>query len=109
RGRGLGAGGRMSSAVPTTGAVIPPRERGRYLGYFAAVFGVSSVIGPLLGGWLTDGPGWRWIFYLNLPVGAAALVATSVALKLPRHRRERTGSYGAAGRPAAALAASRRY
>jgi EmrB/QacA subfamily drug resistance transporter len=92
--QGLGAGGLMSIAFATIGDVIPPRERGRYQGYFAAVFGLSSVAGPLLGGWLTDGPGWRWIFYINLPIGAAALVATSWALKsMKTVRRQHTIDY----------------
>ena len=70
--QGLGAGGLMSLAFATIGDVIPPRERGKYMGYFGAVFGLSSVAGPLLGGLLTDGPGWRWIFYLNVPVAILA-------------------------------------
>jgi EmrB/QacA subfamily drug resistance transporter len=91
--QGLGAGGLMSIALAVIGDVIPARERGRYQGYFAAVFGISSVAGPLLGGWLTDGPGWRWIFYINLPIGAGALVATSIVLHLPRMRREHSIDY----------------
>jgi EmrB/QacA subfamily drug resistance transporter len=92
--QGLGAGGLMSVALATIGDVIPPRERGRYQGYFAAVFGVASVAGPLLGGWLTDGPGWRWIFYMNLPIGAVALFATSWALRgLVTTRREHSIDY----------------
>ncbi|MDP9363758.1 MAG: MFS transporter [Chloroflexota bacterium] len=91
--QGIGGGGLMAIAFSVIGDVIPPRERGRYQGYFGAVFGVSSVAGPLLGGWFTDGPGWRWIFYVNLPVGAVALAITSMALKLPTVRREHRIDY----------------
>ena len=65
------------------GDIVPPRERGRYGGYFGAVFGTSSVLGPVLGGFFADGPGWRWIFFINIPIGLAALVVTSVALQDP--------------------------
>lgn len=91
--QGIGGGGLMSIAFAIIGDVIPPRERGRYQGYFGAVFGLSSVAGPLLGGWFTDGPGWRWIFYVNVPVGIAALVITSMALKMPAVRREHRIDY----------------
>jgi EmrB/QacA subfamily drug resistance transporter len=91
--QGLGGGGLMALALAIIGDAIPPRERGRYQGFFGAVFGVSSVAGPLLGGWFTDGPGWRWIFWLNIPIGLAALVITSRALHMPKVRREHRIDY----------------
>ena len=91
--QGLGAGGLMSLALAVIGDVIPPRERGKYQGLFAAVFGVSSVAGPLLGGWFTDNLGWEWIFFINIPIGAAALVVTSLALKLHHVRRQASVDY----------------
>src|SRR6266540_5055441 len=91
--QGLGAGGLMSLAFATIGDVIPPRERGKYMGYFGAVFGLSSVAGPLLGGVLTDGPGWRWIFWINLPIGAVALAIVSARLKLKHVRRSHQIDY----------------
>jgi EmrB/QacA subfamily drug resistance transporter len=91
--QGLGGGGLFALALATIGDVIPPRERGRYQGYFGVVFGTSSVLGPVLGGWFTEGPGWRWIFYVNVPVGIAALVVTSAALKLRSVRRDHDIDY----------------
>jgi len=86
--QGLGGGGLMALALAVIGDVIPPRERGKYQGLFGAVFGVSSVAGPLLGGLFTDKLGWEWIFFINIPIGLAALVVTSMALKLHHVRRE---------------------
>ncbi|MFI6832789.1 MDR family MFS transporter [Kribbella sp. NPDC050241] len=91
--QGLGAGGLMSLAFATIGDVIPPRERGKYMGYFGAVFGLSSVAGPLLGGLLTDGPGWRWIFWINLPIGLVALGIVGAVLRLPHVRRSHKIDY----------------
>lgn len=91
--QGIGGGGLMSIALAIIGDVIPPRERGKYQGYFGAVFGVSSVAGPLVGGWLTDAIDWRWIFYVNLPIGIAALIITSLSLKMPLLRRDHKIDY----------------
>src|SRR4051812_17236217 len=71
--QGAAAGGLMSLAMAAVGDLVPPRERGRYQGYIAATFAVATVAGPLLGGLLVDGPGWRWVFYVNLPLGLTAL------------------------------------
>jgi EmrB/QacA subfamily drug resistance transporter len=78
--QGLGAGGLMVGAQTIVGDVVSPRERGRYSGIFMGMFGVTTVIGPLVGGAFVDSIGWRWIFYINIPIGAVALVVTSVAL-----------------------------
>jgi EmrB/QacA subfamily drug resistance transporter len=94
--QGLGGGGLFALALATMGDVVPPRERGRYGGYFGAVWGTSSVLGPVLGGFFTDGPGWRWIFFINIPIGLAALVVTSMALRMEHVRREHSIDYAGA-------------
>jgi len=91
--QGLGAGGLMALAIAIIGDVVSPRERGRYQGYIGAVFAVASVAGPLVGGFLVDHLTWRWAFYVNLPVGVAALLVTSVALDLPFRRSGHTVDY----------------
>ncbi|MEV6154439.1 MFS transporter [Nonomuraea sp. NPDC052129] len=86
--QGLGAGGLMSLAFAILADLLPPRERARYQGWFVAVFGLSSVLGPLAGGTLAE-VGWRWVFLVNVPVGAAVLALVARTLDLPATRRER--------------------
>lgn len=95
--QGLGAGGLMSISLAVVGDILSPRERGRYIGYLAAVFAFSSVAGPLLGGFFTDGPGWRWVFYINLPLGLLAFAVATRYLKLRvSHVRHQIDYVGAA-------------
>lgn len=88
--QGLGGGGLIILSQAAIADVVPARERGKYMGFMGAVFAVSSVAGPLLGGWLTEGPGWRWAFTLNIPLGIVAIVAVSVFLRLPKRERQDT-------------------
>lgn len=87
--QGLGGGGLMILSQAIIADIVPAKERGKYMGPMGALFGVSAVIGPLLGGWLTEGPGWRWTFWVNVPVGIAAIIVAWFTLKLPSHRSRR--------------------
>ena len=78
--QGLGGGGLMVTTMAAIGDIIPPRDRGRYQGFFGGVFGLSTVLGPLIGGFFVEHLSWRWIFYINLPLGLAALGVIAVLL-----------------------------
>ncbi len=84
--QGLGAGGLMVGAIATIGDMVSPRERGQYVGYMMAAMMVAMIAGPLVGGYITDSLSWRWIFYINMPVGGAALAYIIATLHLPRHK-----------------------
>jgi EmrB/QacA subfamily drug resistance transporter len=86
--QGLGAGGLISLAMAIVGDVIPPRDRGRYQGYFGGMFGASSVLGPLIGGFLVDQASWRWVFYVNIPLGIVALVVINRVLQFDHKPRK---------------------
>jgi EmrB/QacA subfamily drug resistance transporter len=102
--QGLGAGGLMVVTFAVVGDVIPPRERGKYQGYFGAVFGFSTVVGPLLGGFFVDNLSWRWIFYVNLPVGAVALAVIAFAFHARVDKRRHAMDYLGAALLAGTLA-----
>lgn len=88
--QGLGGGGLMVLSQAAIADVVPARDRGKYMGILGAVFGLSSVAGPLLGGWFTEGPGWRWTFWINVPLGVLAFAAVVLLLQKPAVERART-------------------
>ena len=83
--QGLGGGGLMISSQAITGDLIPPRVRGTYMAPMGAMFGIASILGPIVGGWLTDSVSWRWTFWINLPLGVLAFIAVAIVLHLPKH------------------------
>jgi EmrB/QacA subfamily drug resistance transporter len=103
--QGLGAGGLITTTIAVVGDIIPPRDRGRYQGIFGAVFGVSTIVGPLLGGFFVDNLSWRWIFYVNLPVAAVAMVVIGAVFHTRAERVEHAVDYAGAALLAGGLSA----
>ncbi|MFJ6459609.1 DHA2 family efflux MFS transporter permease subunit [Streptomyces sp. NPDC091387] len=91
--QGLGGGGLIVLSMAIVGDIVPPRERGKYQGLFGAVFGATSVLGPLLGGFFTEQLSWRWVFYINLPIGVVALAVIAAVLHIPVRRTKHTIDY----------------
>jgi EmrB/QacA subfamily drug resistance transporter len=96
--QGLGAGGLMVGAMAIMADVLSPRERGRYIGYLGGIWAFASVVGPVLGGFLVDALSWRWVFYVNLPIGAVAMVvvATKLHIRTTERRRHNIDYLGSA-------------
>jgi EmrB/QacA subfamily drug resistance transporter len=103
--QGVGAGGLFPLTIATVGTLVPPRDRGRYQGLIGATFAAASVIGPALGGLIVDHTSWRWIFYVNIPVGALALLVVATTMPRLGGRREHRLDYVGAGLLAAGTAA----
>ncbi len=103
--QGLGGGGLNVTTQAIVGDIVPPRERGKYQGFFGAVFGLASIAGPLLGGFFTTHLGWRWIFYVNLPLGIVALVVLAATLPAQSLRRSHAIDYAGAALLAVVLSA----
>ena len=95
--QGLGAGGMMPIVQAIIGDIFPPAERGKWQGLTMAIFGLSTIIGPTAGGWITDNWGWRWVFYVNMPLGIVAILAAGLTLpKFTRHREHKIDYLGSA-------------
>jgi EmrB/QacA subfamily drug resistance transporter len=103
--QGLGGGGLLVTTMAVVGDIMSPRERGRYQGIFGGVFGLSTVLGPLIGGFFVEQLSWRWIFYVNLPLGLLVLVVIGFAFTAPSDRRQPKIDYAGAGLLALALTA----
>jgi EmrB/QacA subfamily drug resistance transporter len=91
--QGLGAGGLLTGAIATIGDLVSPRERGQYMGYIMGAMTLAMIAGPLVGGYITDHLSWRWIFYINMPVGGAALLYLAATLHMPRRRVQHRVDY----------------
>ncbi len=91
--QGLGAGGLLTGAIATIADLVPPRERGTYMGYIMGAMTLAMIAGPLVGGYITDHLSWRWIFYINMPIGGAALLYLLITMHLPRRRVEHKVDY----------------
>jgi len=102
--QGLGGGGLFSLALAVVGQLVPPRDRGRFHGLFSATFGAGAILGPAVGGLIVDNASWRWIFYVNLPVGGVALLVIALTLQEGATRSERTVDYAGAALLAAGSA-----
>src|SRR5579864_7286940 len=103
--QGLGGGGLMVTTIAAVGDIVTPRERGRYQGLFGAVFGVSTVIGPLIGGYFVQHLSWRWIFYINLPLGLLSVLVIGWVFPTPATRGRPAIDFAGAGLLAVLLSA----